>query len=106
MSVKHYINGEWKIVPGTTAPGISPIIEVEDGYWKINGEFLFDRLGNKVKALGVDGKDGIDGIDGKDGANGVDGKNGSDGKDGKDAITPQFKIENDYWYISYDNGNT
>lgn len=26
--------------------------------------------------------------------------------DGKDGITPKFKIENDYWYISYDNEST
>lgn len=34
---------------------------------------------------------------------------GTDGKDGKDGIngtTPQLKIENNYWHLSYDNGKT
>ena len=43
------------------------------------------------------------GQDGKDGQDGTDGK---DGKDGADGITPQLKIEEGYWYISYDNGAT
>ena len=92
--------------------GYTPVIGVEqdsDGiyYWTLDGEWLTDSDGNKIKAVGVDGKDGIDGEDGKDGANGSDGKdgqNGNDGANGKDGITPQLKIENDYWYISYDNG--
>ncbi len=72
-------------------------------YWTLDGEWLLDDAGNKVKAVGVDGKDGQDGTNGTDGENGKDGENGADGKDG---ITPQLKIENDYWYVSYDNGAT
>ena len=68
-------------------------------YWTIDGEWLLID-GAKVRASA---KDGADGTDGKDGADGKDGKDGADGKDG---ITPQFKIENNYWYISYDNGTT
>ena len=97
-----------------------PIIGVQqhtDGnyYWTINGEWLLDDQGNMVKAVGTDGKDGedgkdgVDGEDGKDGVDGDDGKDGADGangKDGKDGITPKLKIENDYWYVSYDNGAT
>ena len=49
-------------------------------YWTLNGEWLLDANGNKIQA------------------NGVNGTNGTDG------ITPRLKIENDYWYISYDNG--
>lgn len=80
--------------------GSTPIIGVKQDtdniyYWTLNGEWLLDANGNKIKAQGTDGTDG------KDGANGQDGANGADGKDG---ITPQLKIENDYWYISYDNG--
>ncbi|MBQ2374940.1 MAG: hypothetical protein II299_07510 [Alistipes sp.] len=94
--------------------GYTPIIGVKqdtDGiyYWTLDGEWLLDENGNKIKAQGTDGKDGqngADGEDGKDGANGNDGANGSNGQDGKDGITPQLKIENDYWYISYDNGTT
>ena len=63
-------------------------------YWTLDGEWLLDDSENKVKAVGIDGKDGQDGT------------NGTDGEDGKDGITPQLKIENDYWYVSYDNGAT
>lgn len=72
--------------------GVTPIISVKkdiDGvyYWTVNGEWLIVD-GNKVKAVGTDG---------------ADGENGSDGTNGKDGITPKFKIEDGYWYISYDN---
>ena len=94
--------------------GYTPVIGVaqdSDGiyYWTLDGEWLLDDAGNKIKAVGVDGKDGqdgADGADGTDGKDGVDGENGADGKDGVDGITPQLKIENEYWYISYDNGST
>ena len=69
-------------------------------YWTLDGEWLTDERGDKIKAEGTDGKDGADGEDGSDGNDGQDGTNGKDG------ITPQFKIENDYWFISYDNGDT
>jgi hypothetical protein len=82
--------------------GITPVIGVAqdtDGvyYWTLNGEWLLDDNGNKLPVSGEDGKDG---------ANGADGKDGQDGADGKDGITPLLKIENGYWYISYDNGVT
>lgn len=94
--------------------GTTPQIGVkqdEDGvyYWTLNGEWLTDENGNKIKAEGSDGKDGQDGTNGSDGANGNDGQdgtNGSNGQDGKDGITPQLKIEDEYWYVSYDNGAT
>ena len=97
--------------------GHTPIIGVKqdtDGiyYWTLDGDWLLDDAGNKIKAQGTDGKDGTegkdgqDGVDGKDGVDGTDGKDGENGTDGKDGITPQLKIENDYWYISYDNGKT
>ena len=64
--------------------GTTPIIGVKkdtDGvyYWTLNGEFIVVD-GGKIKA------------EGKDGTNGTIG------------TTPQFKIENDYWFVSYDNG--
>lgn len=79
--------------------GSTPIIGVKQDtdniyYWTLNGEWLLDTDGNKIKAQGTDGKDGADGKDGEDGVNGADG------------ITPQLKIENGYWYISYDNGTS
>ena len=64
--------------------GTTPTIGVKkdtDGvyYWTLNGEFIVVD-GGKIKA------------EGKDGTNGTNG------------TTPQFKIENDYWFVSYDNG--
>ena len=64
--------------------GTTPTISVKkdtDGvyYWTLNGEFIVVD-GGKIKA------------EGKDGTNGTNG------------TTPQFKIENNYWFISYDNG--
>jgi uncharacterized repeat protein (TIGR02543 family) len=81
-------------------------------YWTLNGEWLLDDNGNKLPVSGKDGQNGTngsngqDGADGKDGQDGEDGKDGADGQDGKDGITPQLKIEEGYWYISYDNGAT
>lgn len=74
--------------------GTTPVIGVKqdnDGawYWTIDGAWLLDGNGNKVRA------------EAKDGANGKDGTDGTDGKDGK---TPKLKIEDGYWYISVDDG--
>ena len=64
--------------------GTTPTISVKkdtDGvyYWTLNGEFIVVD-GGKIQA------------EGKDGTNGTNG------------TTPQFKIENDYWFVSYNNG--
>lgn len=93
------------------ADGITPVIGVKQDagniyYWTLNGEWLLDAAGNKIKAQGIDGKDGQNGQDGAAGSDGKDGQDGQNGQDGKDAITPQLKIENDYWFISYDNGTS
>ena len=37
---------------------------------------------------------------------GAPGKDGEDGSSGQDGITPRLKIEDGYWYVSYDNGST
>ena len=92
--------------------GMTPVIGVgqdTDGvyYWTINGEWLLDENGQKIRATGADGKDGQDGAPGQDGVPGQDGapgQDGEDGKDGQDGVTPQLKIEDDYWYVSYDGG--
>ena len=105
---------------GQNGSANAPVIGVAqdtDGvyYWTLNGEWLLDDNGNKLPVSGKDGQngtngtngqDGADGKDGQDGENGKDGADGQDGKDGKDGITPQLKIEDGYWYISYDNGAT
>ena len=79
--------------------GYSPRIGVqadEDGvyYWTLDGEWLLDDEGNRIKASSADGADGSDGQD------------GVDGTDGKDGMTPQLKIESGLWYVSYDAGKT
>lgn len=101
--------------------GSTPIIGVKqdtDGvyYWTLNGDWLTDDSGNKIQAEGRDGadgkpgEDGNDGQDGKpgedgnDGQDGQDGQDGKPGEDGKDGITPQLKIEDGYWYVSYNDG--
>lgn len=76
--------------------GSTPVVGVKkdtDGiyYWTLNGEWLLDSAGNKIKAVGTDGADGKDGVD---------------GTNGKDGITPQLKIEDGNWYVSTDNGLT
>lgn len=86
--------------------GYAPVIGVKkdtDGiyYWTVDGSWLLDENGQKVKAVGVDGQNGSNGSNGQDGANGSDGAPGAAGKDG---VTPQLKIENGMWYVSYDNG--
>ena len=72
-------------------------------YWTLNGDWLLDDNGDKIKAVGKDGADGANGADGVDGADGAD---GADGVDGVNGITPTLKIEEEYWYISYDGGQT
>ena len=62
--------------------GHTPVIGVKqdtDGiyYWTLNGQWLLDENGQKIKAVGTDGQDGI---------------------------TPQLKIEDGKWFVSYDNG--
>ena len=82
--------------------GVTPLLKIENGYWYIsydNGA-TWAQLG---KATGEDGKDGANGTNGTDGK---DGQDGADGSNGQDGITPQLKIENGYWYVSYDNGTT
>lgn len=58
--------------------GHTPIIGIknEDGvwYWTLDGEWILDDSGNRVRA------------------------------DGAAGITPQLKIDEDYWWVSYDNG--
>jgi hypothetical protein len=75
-------------------------------YWTVNGEWLLDENGNKVKAQGEDGQQGEQGEQGESGEAGQPGQPGQQGPQGEDGITPQFKIENGKWYVSYDKGDT
>ena len=72
---------------GQNGSANTPVIGVAqdtDGvyYWTLNGEWLLDDNGNKLP---------------------VSGKNGQNGSNG---TMPQLKIEEGYWYVSYDNGVT
>ena len=49
---------------------------------------------------------GEDGEKGDQGTPGQQGEPGIAGTPGKNGITPQLKIEEDYWYISYNNGES
>ncbi|MBO4456045.1 MAG: Ig-like domain-containing protein [Bacteroidales bacterium] len=67
--------------------GATPTIGVKqdtDGvyYWTLDGNWLLDAKGNKVRA------------------------SGEDGKPGADAVAPQLKIEKGNWYLSTDGGAT
>ena len=89
----------------TGEAGATPVIGVAkdtDGvyYWTLNGNWLVDEAGNKIPTTG---KDGADGVQGETGATGPQGPQGEAGKDG---ITPQLKIENGRWLVSYDNGQS
>ena len=69
------------------ADGHTPAIGVKqdtDGvyYWTIDGEWLLDAVGKKIRVTGADGAPGTNGV------------------------TPQLKITDGYWYVSTDNGAT
>ena len=91
-------NGEQGIQGIQGVPGVdghTPVITIQGGYWYIDG------VNTNVLAQGVQGDRG------EQGPVGPQGTPGKDGEDGIDGITPQLKIgEDNYWYISYDNGAT
>ncbi|MDO4191126.1 MAG: PL29 family lyase N-terminal domain-containing protein [Bacteroidales bacterium] len=103
-------NGENGADGAGSTPQIGAAMDT-DGvyYWTVNGEWLLDADGNKIRVTGRDGQNGQNGQDGQDGAdgqNGQDGADGQNGQNGQDGVTPRLKIENGYWYVSYDNGTT
>ena len=77
-------------------------------YWTLDGQWLLSG-GQKVLAVGTPGADGAPGAPGEPGTPGTPGtpgEPGTPGTNGVDGITPQLKIENGSWYISYDKGST
>ena len=97
VTIYHGKNGTDGTDGANGTDGVAPVVGVSkdvDGvyYWTLNGEWLLDNDGNKVKTTGADGQDGVNGADGQDGVNGADG------------ITPQLKVENGFWFVSYDEG--
>ena len=92
----HFSDGSTATIKNGKNSGDAPIIGVKkdtDGiyYWTLNGEWLTDDAGDKIKAEGMDGENGND---------------GTDGENGQDGITPQLKIENGRWMLLMDNGKT
>lgn len=72
--------------------GTTPVIGVKESggiyYWTVNGEFIVDAEGHPIP------------VTGNDGAAGAAGSNGQDG------ITPQLRINEGNWEVSYDKGET
>lgn len=122
ITIRHGEDGE-DGVPGTPGAdgqdGYTPVIGARmdtDGiyYWTLDGEWLLDDQGNKMRVTGENGKDGADGEDGKDGEDGEDGADGApgepgapgeDGADGKDGVTPVIGVAQGedgiyYWTIN------
>ncbi|MBP5559206.1 MAG: hypothetical protein J6X71_05520, partial [Bacteroidales bacterium] len=76
--------------PITIKNGVSPQIGVKqdsDGiyYWTLNGDWLLDAQGNKLRVTGEDGAPGLP---------------------GESATAPKLDIVDGYWYISTDDGAT
>ncbi len=108
------LNGEWLLdddgnkikAVGTDGKDGQNGADGADGKDGQDGEDGKDGQDGNDGATGPQGPQGPAGENGADGEDGKDGQNGADGKDGEDGITPQLKIEEGYWYISYDNGSS
>lgn len=80
--------------------GDTPIIGIKKDtsnnhyYWTVSinekTEWILDDSGQRVLAEGLTGATGAPGIP---------------GEDGEDGITPQLKIEDGYWFVSYDKND-
>ena len=145
ITIYHGKEGE-KGETGTTGnDGHTPVISVrqhDNGiyYWTLDGDWLTDDAGNKIKTQGTNGSNGqsayelavekgytgtldewLEALKGSNGLSAYElavekgyqgaqeewleslqGNAGQDGKPGADGITPKLKIENGYWYVSYD----
>lgn len=81
----------WSYIGRATGEdGNTPVIGIrqyDDGewYWTIDGEWLTDEYGDMIRASGKDGQQG---------------------QPGEQGITPQLKIEDGDWYVSFDNGES
>ncbi len=87
-------NGKDGAVTNPDGSSYVPVIGVKiaaDGlhYWTIDGKWLLDENGKMVLAEGTKGDKGDQGDAGSG-----------------DGVTPLMKIENGYWMVSYDKGQT
>lgn len=101
ITIYHGQNGA-----GVTAPVIGAKEEGGVYYWTIDGEWLLDENDNKLRVSGEKGETGEKGEVGDVGEKGETGDKGDKGDKGEAGVTPQLKIEEDYWWISYNNGAT
>lgn len=133
MNGKDGLNGKDGVNGKDGINGKTPAIAVKqdaDGvyYWTIDGEYLTDGNGNKMRVTGEKGDTGAQGDKGDKGDKGDtgdkgdkgdtgdkgdkgdkgdDGAQGEKGDKGDDGITPQLRISDDnYWQISTDDGST
>ncbi|MCQ2200232.1 MAG: DUF4988 domain-containing protein [Paludibacteraceae bacterium] len=89
------VNGADGINGSNGADGKTPTFKIVEGNLLVSYDGAnWNDLGN-VK--------GADGANGTNGTNGTDGINGTNGNDG---ITPEFKIEDGKWFVSYNNKAT
>lgn len=91
--------------------GHSPVVNIINGYWYIDG------VNTNVKAVGQDGRNGQDGKDGVNGKDGITPHIGADGywyigntntnvkAKAQDGHTPAITIVDGYWYIDGVNTN-
>lgn len=85
----------------------------------LNGNWWIGSMDTGVKAVGTDGRDGVDGKNGTDGLTPVIGENGNwwigdtdtgvkaggaDGKDGADGLTPTIGENGNWWIGDTDTG--
>lgn len=93
-----YLTEDKEFIPAKTNAQLDPthIYLDENGYLYLKSYVddtvcqLKDAEGHPISSKGEKGDKGQDGVDGKN------------GKDGRNGVTPQLKIEDGYWYSSYD----
>ena len=78
-------NGKYGYVP---VMGVKQDESDGQWYWTLDGEWMRDSKGDKVRASAIDGEDGDQGTPSQPG------------------VTPILKIVDGYWYVSYDGGKT
>ena len=96
FTLRHGTNGN-DGKDGSAADFVIGVDKGEDGiwYWTLNGQWIIDDNGNRMRAGGIDGKDGVDGKNGKDDIN-------------LSLPIPLTRINpiTRYWEISTDGGTT
>lgn len=94
----------------TGESGTMPVIGVrqdEDGiyYWTLNDDWLLDDAGNKIKAQGTDGKSAYEQAV-ENGYTGTWEEWLEDVSQAIPVVVPKLKLEEGYWYVSYDGEQT